>query len=311
MSPKYIFIAAAGHSGSTLLDLLLGSHSKIESLGEISYLPKNWALNEVCGCGNAIRSCAVWKKVVTRLGADLALDIERHPYTLDLGYIDPRNVIDHQHQTKLYAFERELMHALRYLQLRFGLGFLKPLVGKVERGIENNFRLYDHVLSVTGSRLVVDSSKTYLKAAGLYRIRPKQVRVIQLVRDGRGVYFSGLRRGCSRRDSLNAWKKHYARALPIYKQVIAPEHILSVRYEDVVSNTRSTLMKIAEFAEVPFEESMLKLNAKVHHLVNGNQMKFGSAQIKSDRHWETQLTGADLRFFLRHAGPLNRRFGYM
>src|SRR5690606_236057 len=34
-----VFICSAGHSGSTLLDMLLGTHSRAESLGELVNLP--------------------------------------------------------------------------------------------------------------------------------------------------------------------------------------------------------------------------------------------------------------------------------
>ena len=43
--PKYIFICSAGHSGSTLLDMLIGSHGQCESLGEVVLLPMEFALN--------------------------------------------------------------------------------------------------------------------------------------------------------------------------------------------------------------------------------------------------------------------------
>jgi len=35
---KLIYILGLGHSGSTLLDFILGSHSKFESVGEIKIL---------------------------------------------------------------------------------------------------------------------------------------------------------------------------------------------------------------------------------------------------------------------------------
>ena len=40
---KYVFICSAGHSGSTLLDMLIGSHPECESLGEVVLLPMEFA----------------------------------------------------------------------------------------------------------------------------------------------------------------------------------------------------------------------------------------------------------------------------
>ena len=47
---RVAFICSAGHAGSTLLDLLLGANSAAVSLGEITHLPKNLALNTPCTC---------------------------------------------------------------------------------------------------------------------------------------------------------------------------------------------------------------------------------------------------------------------
>ncbi len=55
---KLIYIASNGRSGSTLLDLLLGTHSNIWILGEFQNLP--WELIEprqTCGCGTAVEHC--------------------------------------------------------------------------------------------------------------------------------------------------------------------------------------------------------------------------------------------------------------
>lgn len=43
---RAVFICSAGHSGSTLLSLLLGSHPAGVALSEIARLPENLALNE-------------------------------------------------------------------------------------------------------------------------------------------------------------------------------------------------------------------------------------------------------------------------
>ena len=83
---KYLYICSHRHSGSTLLDLFLGAHSKIESLGEIDFLPQDLALNDPCSCGSSIRDCQVWREVIERLSAKLGVDIRANPYVLHLGY---------------------------------------------------------------------------------------------------------------------------------------------------------------------------------------------------------------------------------
>jgi sulfotransferase family protein len=56
-----VFIASLGHSGSTLLDLMLGSHPRLVSLGEIHATITRFAEPQnVCTCGAPAESCPLW-----------------------------------------------------------------------------------------------------------------------------------------------------------------------------------------------------------------------------------------------------------
>ena len=56
-----VFIASLGHSGSTLLDLMLGSHPRLVSLGEVHATITRFAEPQnVCTCGKGAAECAIW-----------------------------------------------------------------------------------------------------------------------------------------------------------------------------------------------------------------------------------------------------------
>lgn len=61
------YITASSHSGSTLLDLCLGSHSQIQSLGELMHLHRAYKLRRPCSCGVSILSCPFWTEVKQHL----------------------------------------------------------------------------------------------------------------------------------------------------------------------------------------------------------------------------------------------------
>lgn len=64
MSSKLIFISSLAHSGSTVLDLLLGSHPDIISLGEIySAIEEFNKPQRICTCGREVPNCRVWGPV--------------------------------------------------------------------------------------------------------------------------------------------------------------------------------------------------------------------------------------------------------
>ena len=64
---SYCYICSAARSGSTLLDVLLGNHSRVASLGEFSFLSKAIALNQTCSCGESIHKCPAWSKIFYRV----------------------------------------------------------------------------------------------------------------------------------------------------------------------------------------------------------------------------------------------------
>jgi Sulfotransferase family len=308
---RYVYICSHRHSGSTLLDLLLGSHSRIESLGEISFLSQDLALNLPCTCGLRIRECTVWQTVIDRLSAQLGTDIMANPYALHLGYPLADVTVDRTHQTRAYRARRELMLGMYYLRMRFGARFLDPLLGRMRRSFANNFRVYDAAREVLNADLVVDSSKTYLKALGIYQQNPEQVRVILLTRDGRGVLYSNIRRKRSRNESVAGWVTQHTRALPLFRQHIRPDHLLFVKYEAVTVDPAREMSRICRFLGVDFEPAMLDFTAKVHHSTDGNNMRLQrSASIRVDNQWMERLSEDDLRYFEQHAGWLNRELGY-
>lgn len=300
-----VFICSAGHSGSTLLDMMLGSHSEAESMGELINLPMDMAMNRGCACGRTMRDCSLWPEVMRRM--ELSPD---KPYALNLGYALAK-VGDARKTSFLYKLLTRPKIAIKYYQLRYSLPMLSALTPGFEQGIANTLSVYDHVRAIQGKRMVVDSSKHYVRAAALYLAQPDITRVVVLVRDGRGVFYSNLKRGFGRDFSLRAWHSHYKRALELLDRQVPESHRILVHYEDMVTDTRGTLAKLCDFLGMEFEPGMLDFRAGVHHNVNGNDMKFtSSTELRLDAAWKTKLESADREYFERHAGSLNRRLGY-
>ncbi len=58
---KVVYIASLSHSGSTLIDLLLGCHPDVVSLGEIQNSITSLNRNRnICTCGKEIIQCEIW-----------------------------------------------------------------------------------------------------------------------------------------------------------------------------------------------------------------------------------------------------------
>jgi hypothetical protein len=303
---KQVYICSAGHSGSTLLDMMLGSHPRCESVGEVLHLPMDMAMNRDCACGQPMKSCMLWPSVVKTMGIDPYAD----PYALNLGYVVAK-VGDKRRTSSMHRVVTRAKNYMRLLKLQSGLDWMRLLTPGFDEGIDNTIKLYNIVRELTGKDIVVDSTKHYLRAIELYRRQPDATKVILLVRNGKGVFYSGLKRGFGRNYSLHAWLNHYERALPLLEKYIPEEHRITVRYEDIVLNTKGTLESLCDFLGINWNERMLQFRSVVHHNVNGNDVKYeSSSDLHLDTGWQSKLTAEDMAFFERYAGYLNRQFGY-
>lgn len=69
---KFVYIASLPHSGSTLLDLMLGGHSRCIGLGEVARFLERDLENSrqaICSCGKTMETCDFWSQVASRLQA--------------------------------------------------------------------------------------------------------------------------------------------------------------------------------------------------------------------------------------------------
>lgn len=126
---KIIYICGLGHSGSTILDLVLGAHSGVIGLGEINRLLKaevsdfsSKDFTEIlCSCGNNMDDCMFWsevKKNVLKTGAqsvisryDQLLRIFQSIYGVDKILVDSSKTITP------YLLDLKKKHDLRIIFL--------------------------------------------------------------------------------------------------------------------------------------------------------------------------------------------------
>jgi len=89
---RLVYITCPGHSGSTLLDLLISGHSRAVSVGEAKHFTAGNGLSASCTCGSsAIRECPFWLRVDAAMRRDSDLGLS----DLDLANEDPATFISH------------------------------------------------------------------------------------------------------------------------------------------------------------------------------------------------------------------------
>ena len=89
---RVAYITCRGHSGSTLLDLLISGHGRAVSVGEAKCFSAGNDLSTRCTCGSSsIRECPFWLRVDAAMRRDSDLGLAE----LDLGNEDPATFVSH------------------------------------------------------------------------------------------------------------------------------------------------------------------------------------------------------------------------
>lgn len=297
MFEKVIYIASDCRSGSTLLDLLLGNHDKITSVGEL------WRLEEClnnpeshcqCMCGKSIKECPFWEKVEYVLGVPL----EKIKTKCHEKLVDRR-------------LEQAIMLLNNHKLFTFCSYFLNSFKHDMECAA-NMLRLYDAISKVNKTPFIVDSSKVAYYFRLLYLIQPAKVKIIFLYRDGRGVTYSKMREArVTLEEAAKGWVKSN-RMMQIMRFGIPKNQIFMTKYEDLCKQPFKVLEKISHFIGIGFQKKMTRLDKCGKHNIGGNPMKFHKEnnKITLDERWKNKMNVKDLAVFKKIAGKMNEKLGY-
>jgi hypothetical protein len=317
---RLIYLLAASHSGSTLLAQLLGSHPEVCTVGELKATSLGDPERYRCSCGALIKQCPFWARVRDSMGRrDIDFDITRAETDIRTGatpYV--RRLLRPLHRGPAFEAARDLALALSPAW--------RAALPRIQR---RSAALAATVCEVTGKRMIVDSSKIGLRLKYLLRTPGLDVRVIRLIRDGRGVALTyvdparfadakdpGLRGGgmgadrdaerLSMADAAREWRRSNEEAEAVLSG-LDRSRWTEARYEDLCTKPREVLSRLFSFLGI----AELDIDTKQERHVVGNGMRLDwQGDIRLDESWRSELRPEHLREFQGVAGDLNRRYGY-
>lgn len=300
-----VYIGGVGHSGSTLLDLVLNNHPLVHSTGEVHRL-NAYAREEAepCTCGRSVAECPFWRVVEEQVREWRGLPGYARPLLTDEVMIRPDEV----------SRWRGAVEKVALLQPSLGLarGLARVAAPLHHRAALTSFEWYRAIREATGAAVVVDSSKDPRRLKWLYTVAPEEYRLIHLIRDGRAVAASGIRRtGRPMEEVARKWRALQGRTQAVQRSIPDRQKI-RVKYEALCADPGQVLREIFEFLGLPSENGTVRIDKEDLHNIGGNAMRFRSAEttIRLDDRWTRELTAEHLATFDRIAGRLNRRLGY-
>ena len=166
---RIIYIAGYGHSGTTILDIALGQHTAVVGAGEITELTRHvWQGNEYCACGAPIQACAFWNPALKKW-------FEGSEDTFLPEY---------------FKLQQKFEGLFGLAKIICGIGHGKDL----DLYLLHTARLFETIRAYSNKQIIVDSSKLPGRAMALAFASGIDLRVIHVVRDGRGVRMVSLKK---------------------------------------------------------------------------------------------------------------------
>ena len=155
---EVIYVAGNGHSGSTLLDIIIGSDSEAFSSGELNFICREGISKEYCSCGTKIGDCKVWVEIFSIWEKKREISMNE--------FIFSRSKFE-RNKKVLVAFRNILSPTSEYLAYQAAV-----------------IQLFDAIHEVTKASVIVDSSKISLRIPIL---RPMGPKVLHICRNFTGV----------------------------------------------------------------------------------------------------------------------------
>ena len=292
---RVLFIGGEGRSGSTLLERLIAAFPGTCAVGEMKNLfERGVGHDELCGCGKPVLACELWSEVGLRLVG---------------GWETPAG-------HELVEFFTEVNHRLQLPRMVIGRGAM------VERARSVLAVLYPMVAELTGSSVIIDSSKHPSWAYLLAGTPGIDLRVVHLVRHPSGVVHSWSRpvvrphagdgRGdrvmpahsavevCIRWDVFNVLFRRLARRVPT----------VVIRYEDYVDDTDGALRTCLGLAGLDFVRRPTEVGSG--HGIAGNPSRFTAdvSRISRDDQWVVQMGRARHALVSAMTWPIRAGYGY-
>jgi Sulfotransferase family len=309
---RVLSIAGTAQNGATILSRLLGTLDGFVAVGELGYLWRALAQDALCGCGRPFRACPFWQ------------DVGEEAY----GGWDS---VDPEHASRLrraVAFENRRLPQIAALPLIRRPGLSSGYRETLRRYSALLEPLYRAIHTTSGGKVIVDSMKQPSHPYLLATLPTLDVRVVHLVRDPRGVAYSGTRvvqrvgapshefRG--RRTPLNSavrWNlvNGAYRLLPRLGT-----ETMTVRYEALVRSPRDHVVRIADFAGAPVDPAQLgfigegAVQLGVDHMPFANRVRLQGERLtlRADQEWQAQMGDGDRRLVSALTWPMRRQYGY-
>jgi hypothetical protein len=289
-SIKVLYIGGYSRSGSTLLLRLLGEYTGIVTVGELHDIwERSYIQNQLCGCGRGFRECPFW------------IDVTAHAFGCTPGQVPAGELNDMRSRVQGHVKIPTLLRPeFRPASYRTSLCTYGSVL----------HRLYKAVREISGSEIIIDSSKVPQYALVLAEADGIELHMIHLVRDSRATAFSWQRRRI--RPEITSERTYMdvhsvvrsAMEWNVFNYLLSTRRMsyasyTLIRYEDLIANPGNELERIMgalrDAGVQPRTQDAIPDHLGISHTASGNpdRFKVGRLNISLDAEWMDAMSGLD------------------
>jgi hypothetical protein len=284
--------------------MLLDSHPRMVSVGEISVKPKIRRRGDYsdqrCSCAARIDQCPFWAQIfsaVTRQGLEFGATCWSNDYRSEHPLV---------HKLLSRLSSHRPVRALQRLADRY-LPVHRARLARIDR---INVAFVSAALQVAQADVFVDTSKDATRLYRLMQIAELDIKVVRLFRDARGYVASAKGRGKSIHDAAETWRKDQELIADV-TSALPSDRQFALKYEDLCSDLPATLRRLHAFCEVEPTDPPSSLVSQEHHVLGNNMRAKGTINVRLDETWRSRLTDEEQESVLKVVGPMNAAFGYV
>ena len=301
IKPKLTFLLANWYSGATLLTILLNGHSQIVSNGESMFFDANDRRRYDCSCGKYIDECEFYEATT------------RHMRIPGSAVWDKRLFV----QVPSFSsspFVGRLLHSVRFdsvLRHRF-ISAMPAYRDIRDRFLAAQLQFFDNARRFSGASIYLDGTKSIRRARLFARDNRCDMKVLHLIRDGRGFcasYVKNEHPTPALTDAAQVWLRHVSN-VDSFSKDFPSVPVFVVTYEDLCRTTAETIRAVCGFLGLCYEEPGQNMMKEAHILGNRMRRTFSGA-IVEDTSWRERLDReTQMKLTLLMKRELER-FGYL
>lgn len=302
MNNNLLYIMSPSYSGSTLLTFLLANHPAIATIGELKASALGDVNSYLCSCGARITDCQFWGKVTTEMrarGKTFGLEQFGTHFRTKRPSLTDRIL-----RATVRGDQFELLRAMA-INLVPGCKSFRDNI------LQQNKMVIEVVKKLQNAEYYLDGSKDPIRFKHFYDSGIWDIKVISLIRDGRGVTNSYMNHvGVSMEVAAKEWLKKCEEMENALRH-IPEKNIINLKYEDLCRDTQNCLESILDFAGIDAKDMPEDYRINTHHIL-GNSMRLqSSGEVRLDEKWRSMLSNENMQIFENIGGDMNARFGYV